>query len=157
MTCRRPESDMANKKKIKILLVDDEQEFLDTISERMRLRGFEPTCALNGEEAIELAKKEKFHAAVVDLKMPGIDGVATITKLRPKMKTVLLTGFGNEKVKQVTESLESEYFEKAEISSFWDWLKRLPKKLEDTMAAAGMASHGDPENAKKLVEEEDED
>lgn len=151
---------MASKKKVKILLVDDEQEFLDSISERMRLRGFEPTCALNGEEAIELAKKEKFDAAVVDLKMPGIDGVATITKLkelRPKMKTVLLTGFGNEKVKQVTESLESEYFEKSEIGSFWDWIKRLPKKLEDTMAAAGMASHGDPEDARKLVEEDDED
>ena len=151
---------MASKKKVKILLVDDEQEFLDSISERMRLRGFEPTCALNGEEAIELAKKEKFDASVVDLKMPGIDGVVTITKLkelRPKMKTVLLTGFGNEKVKQVTESLESEYFEKSEIGSFWDWIKRLPKKLEDTMAAAGMASHGDPEDAKKLVEEDDED
>jgi ActR/RegA family two-component response regulator len=107
---------MADKKKIKILLVDDEQEFLDSISERMRLRGFEPTCALNGEEAIELAKKE------------------------------------------VTESLESEYFEKAEIGSFWDWIKRLPKKLEDTMAAAGMASHGDPDGAKELADEdEDED
>jgi len=151
---------MASKKKVKILLVDDEQEFLDSISERMRLRGFEPTLALNGEEAIELAKQEKFDAAVVDLKMPGIDGVATITKLkelRPKMKTVLLTGFGNEKVKQVTESLESEYFEKSEIGSFWDWIKRLPKKLEDTMAAAGMASHGDLDNARKLTEEEDED
>lgn len=151
---------MASKKKIKILLVDDEQEFLDSISERMRLRGFEPTCALNGEEAIELAKQEKFHAAVVDLKMPGIDGVATITKLkelRPKLKTVLLTGFGNEKVKQVTESLESEYFEKSEIGSFWDWIKRLPKKLEDSMAAAGMATHGDLDGAKKLTDEDEDE
>jgi ActR/RegA family two-component response regulator len=151
---------MADKKKIKILLVDDEQEFLDSISERMRLRGFEPTCALNGQEAIELAKQEKFHAAVVDLKMPGIDGVVTITKLkeiRPKMKTVLLTGFGSDKVKEATESLDSEYFEKGEISSFWDWLKRLPKKLEDTMAAAGMATHGDLDDARKITEEEDEE
>ena len=125
------------------------------------MRGFETTCVLNGEEAIELVKQEGFHAAVVDLKMPGLDGVATITKIkeiRPKIKTVLLTGFGSEKIREATESLDSEYFEKGEIGSFWDWLKRLPKKLEDTMAAAGMASYGDLDDAKKLAEEdEDED
>jgi CheY-like chemotaxis protein len=146
------------KNKIKILLVDDEQEFLDSISERMRVRGLEPTCVLSGEEAIKMVKKEKYNVAVVDLKMPGIDGVATITKLkeiRPDIKTVLLTAFGNDKVKQVIEGLESEYFEKSEISPFWDWIKRLPKMMEDTMAAAGMAD-GDPEVAKRLMDEKDE-
>jgi ActR/RegA family two-component response regulator len=144
-------------KKVKILLVDDEQEFLDSISERMSMRGLEPTCVLSGEEAIELARSEKFDAAVVDLKMPGLDGVATITKLkemRPGMKTVLLTAFGSDKVKQVVEGLESEYFEKSQIGSFWDWVKGLPKKMEDTMAAAAMAQ-GDPDEARKMLDEED--
>ncbi|MBI4775574.1 MAG: response regulator, partial [Deltaproteobacteria bacterium] len=65
-----------------ILLVDDEKKFLDTISERIRLKGFEPLQASSGKEALEIARKQKIYAAVVDLKMPDMDGLVTITKLK---------------------------------------------------------------------------
>jgi len=147
-------------KKIKILLVDDEKEFLESLSERFELRGFEVYKAQSGPEALKLAEKTRVHAAVVDLKMPDMDGLVTITKLKeilPKVKTILLTGFGNEKVKQATEALDSDYFEKGQMGSFWDFMKRLPQRLEDTMAAAGMATGGDIDDAKKIDEERKED
>ncbi|MDK2922342.1 MAG: two-component system, response regulator, stage 0 sporulation protein [Desulfonauticus sp.] len=149
---------MSPKKKIKILLVDDEQEFLNSIAERVKLKGFEPVTATSGEEALELAKKEHFYAAVVDLKMPGLDGLETIKRLRefdPKLHTILLTGFGNEKVKEATNALESEYFDKADMPSFWDYLKQLAHKVEDSMAAAGLATHGDLEDAEKIEKGEE--
>jgi len=147
-------------KKIKVLLVDDEKEFLESLSERFELRGFEVYKAQSGPEALQVAEKTKVHAAVVDLKMPDMDGLVTITKLKeihPNIKTILLTGFGSEKVKQASEALDSDYFEKGQMGSFWDFIKRLPQRLEDTMAAAGMASGGDIEDAKKIDKESRED
>lgn len=147
-------------KKIRVLLVDDEKEFLESLSERFELRGFEVYKAQSGPEAIRVVEKNKIHAAVVDLKMPDMDGLVTITKLKeiqPKIKTILLTGFGSEKVKQASEALDSDYFEKGQMGSFWDFIKRLPQRLEDTMAAAGMATGGDLEDAKKIDKESKED
>jgi DNA-binding NtrC family response regulator len=147
-------------KKIKVLLVDDEQEFLESLSERFELRGFEVYKAQSGLEAIQVAQKNKVQAAVVDLKMPDMDGLVTITKLkeiRPKLRTILLTGYGSDKVKQASEALDSDYFEKGQMGSFWEFIKRLPLRLEDTMAAAGMAHGGDAEDAKKIDEESRED
>jgi len=145
-------------KELTVLLVDDEKEFVDNLVERLRLRGIEPKVAYSGEEAIELARKENIHVAIVDLKMPGIDGLVTIEKLReinPAIKTCLLTAFGNEKVKQATEALDSDYFDKGEMGHFWDFIKRLPKKVEDMMAAAGMASQGGLEDAQDIAREKE--
>ncbi|TES91337.1 MAG: response regulator [Desulfobacteraceae bacterium] len=150
---------LLGKKKFNILLVDDEKKFLDTISERIRLKGFEPLLATSGKEALEIARKHKLHAAVVDLKMPDMDGLVTITKLKeihPKIKTVLLTGFGDEKVKEAAEAIDSAYFEKDRMGNFWHFIKSLQRNLEDTMAAAGMASGGDLEDAIKIGKEKKE-
>ena len=102
-----------------ILLVDDEQKFLNSIAARFRLLGFEPLTATSGEEALAIAKKESIDLAIVDLKMPGMDGLVTITKLKeidPGVKSVLLTAFGSKKIEQVTEALEADYFEKEDSS-----------------------------------------
>ncbi|WP_029896536.1 response regulator [Desulfohalovibrio reitneri] len=148
-------------KKVRILLVDDEKEFLDSISERVKLKGFEPILATSGEEALELAREHRIELAVVDLKMPGMDGLVTIQKLKeinPKLHTTLLTAYGDEKVQQATEGLDSEYFEKDDMDSFWSFLKRIPKTLEDSMAAAGIATGGDLDDAAHYSEDyEDED
>lgn len=78
---------------ITILPVDAEKKFLNTISEKIRLKGFEPLSALSGEEAIEIAKGMKIDIAIVDHKMPGMDCITTITKLKeihPDLRTALL-------------------------------------------------------------------
>ncbi|MGD9191413.1 MAG: response regulator, partial [Desulfobacterales bacterium] len=103
---------------LKILLVDDEEKFLNSIAERMRLLGFDPLKASNGRQALELARNTRIDLAVVDLKMPDMDGLVTITKLKeiyPELRSVLLTGHGSEKIKQATEALKADYFEKDQM------------------------------------------
>ena len=83
--------------KIKLLLVDDEKEFLETISTRLSMRDFEVTTANSGEEAIEAARKEEFEIALVDLNMPGIGGEKALEILKREhkfMEVVILTGYG---------------------------------------------------------------
>ena len=112
---------------LKILLVDDEEKFLNSIAKRLRLKGFDPLKASNGRQALELAKNTRIDWAIVDLKMPDMDGLVTIAKLKeiyPKLRSVLLTGHGSEKVKQATEALNADYFEKDQMEAFWSFVKR---------------------------------
>lgn len=135
---------------INILLVDDNQKFLNTLAERIRLKGYEPFTALNGHEAIEITKTTKIHMAVIDQRMPDMDGLVVITKLKEidaDIKTVLLTGHGNEKLKEATEALNSSYFQKEDMGKFWGFVRKALQNLETTMAAAGMATGGDLEDA----------
>jgi two-component system response regulator AtoC len=114
----------------KILLVDDEEKFLNSIAERLRLLGFDPLKASSGRQALALAKNNRIDLAIVDLKMPDMDGIVTITKLKeiyPDLRSVLLTGHGSEKVKQATEALNTAYFEKDQMEAFWDFIKKSNK------------------------------
>ncbi len=114
----------------KILLVDDEEKFLHSIAERLKLLGFNPLKASSGMEAVEIAKGHRLDLAIVDLKMPDMDGLVTIAKLKeihPDLKSVLLTGYGDEKVRQATETLNADYFEKDQMGDFWDFVKQISK------------------------------
>ncbi len=79
----------------RILLIDDETELLSTLAERMETRGMRVMTAESGEAAIELVRKRNFDAIVLDLAMPGIDGIETLRRLRkinPDLQVILLTG-----------------------------------------------------------------
>jgi two-component system NtrC family response regulator len=80
------------------LIVDDEVQFLDSIAQRLQLRGFDVTKASRGADAIEIARKDKFDLALIDLKMPGIDGRQLLEILKQEHKfleVVILTGHGS--------------------------------------------------------------
>lgn len=86
---------MSNANKIKLLLVDDEVKFLESISKRLELKDFDVTTAVNGKEAIESAEKGFFDVAVVDFQMPGMDGSQVLKTLKEKHKyleIIMLTG-----------------------------------------------------------------
>ncbi len=111
----------------KILLVDDEEKLLNSMAQRLELLGFETVKTSSGVKALEIAKTTHFDMAIVDFKMPDMDGLVTITKLKeisPDLKTVLLTGYGNEKIKQATEAIGSLYFEKDSMGDLWTLIKR---------------------------------
>jgi DNA-binding NtrC family response regulator len=111
-----------------VLLVDDEEKLLKSIAQRMKILGFTPHTAVNGHAALEIARKQHVDLAIVDLQMPDMDGLVVITKLKeidPHLRTVLLTGHGNEKVRQATESLNTSYFEKEEMGDFWHFVRKL--------------------------------
>ena len=112
----------------RVLLVDDEEKLLQSIAQRMTMIGFVPLTATSGMAAIDIAMKNSVDLAIVDLQMPDMNGLVTITKLkeiRPSLKTMLLTGHGSEKIKQATESLNTLYFEKDEMGDFWSFIKKL--------------------------------
>ncbi|MBW2172124.1 MAG: response regulator [Deltaproteobacteria bacterium] len=69
---------MSEGKSIKLLLVDDEVDFLKSLSERLSLRDFEVTTASEGKQAIKAAKKGHFDVAILDLRMPGMDGTEVL-------------------------------------------------------------------------------
>jgi DNA-binding NtrC family response regulator len=80
----------------KVLLVDDEKEFVEALSERMTSRGLDVEVAGSGYEAIQKAKQKEFDAVILDLSMPGMDGIETLTNLRddhPDLQVILLTGY----------------------------------------------------------------
>jgi len=115
----------------KILLVDDEEKFLNSIAERLKIIGFDPLKASSGLEALALAKNNPIDLAIVDLKMPDMDGLVTIAKLKeiyPDLRSVLLTGYGSEKVKQATEAIDSAFFEKDHMQAFWDFINKSNKR-----------------------------
>ncbi len=79
----------------KILLVDDEAEFLEALSERMRARGMDVVTSASAREALETVEKGAFDAVVLDLMMPGMDGLEALRILKqkdPKLQVILLTG-----------------------------------------------------------------
>jgi len=84
-------------KTIRLLMVDDEAEFLDSIAERLEQRGFSVFKAYDGEQAVAIAERERFDLAVVDLRMPGMDGTALLEVLKREHKyleVIILTGHG---------------------------------------------------------------
>jgi len=86
---------MGNENKIKLLMVDDEVKFLESISTRLALKNFDVTTAVSGKEAIESAEKGFFDVAVVDFQMPGMDGVQVLNALKERHKyleIIMLTG-----------------------------------------------------------------
>ena len=86
---------MSNEYKIKLLMVDDEVKFLESISKRLVLKNFDVTTATNGEDAVASAEKGLFDVAVVDFQMPGMDGTQVLKALKDKHKyleIIMLTG-----------------------------------------------------------------
>lgn len=135
---------------INILLVDDNEKFLNTLADRIRLKGHEPLTALDGKKALDIMRTNKIHLAIVDQRLPDTDGLVLITQLKkidPAVKTLLLTGHGDIKLREATEALNSFYFEKEDMGSFWGVFRKLLNTLETSMAAAGMAEGGDIDDA----------
>ena len=84
--------------RIKLLLVDDEKQFLDALCQRLEFREFSVTPVNNGTEAIAEVKKGGYEIALVDLKMPEIDGEELLKLLKqedPFLEVIILTGQGS--------------------------------------------------------------
>jgi two-component system, OmpR family, response regulator CpxR len=81
----------------KVLLVDDEEQFVELLSGRLETRGFTVAVACSGDEAIEVLEKQEPDVVILDVLMPGQDGIDTlreIKQLRPLTEVIMLTGHG---------------------------------------------------------------
>ena len=86
---------MMGKRKANVLLVDDEEQFLDVLSQRLEARGLKVKAVTNGEDAVNQVEDYSFDAIIVDLAMPGIDGIETLKRIkekRPDLEIIMLTG-----------------------------------------------------------------
>lgn len=80
---------------LKILLVDDEPDFLSVIARRLARRNVSVSVASSGLEALEMLKAEPVKVVVLDVKMPGIDGIETLRRIKemmPDVEVIMLTG-----------------------------------------------------------------
>ncbi|HKK33963.1 MAG TPA: response regulator [Desulfomicrobiaceae bacterium] len=111
--------------KEKVLLVDDEMDFLDALSERLRNRDVEVTTATNGSRALELIRDESYDAIILDMMMPGMDGLETLKAIkadRPELQIILLTGHASvDKGIEAMKSGARDFIEKpADIKALMD-------------------------------------
>ncbi len=120
---------MEKKLHAKVLLVDDEEEFLRTLSQRLEMRGLKVTGATRGEVAVDLADKQNFDAIVIDLAMPGMDGLETLKKIKeshPDAEIIMLSGQGSIKTSIEAMKLGAEDFLEKPVD-----MKELLSKIDE--------------------------
>jgi DNA-binding NtrC family response regulator len=147
-------------KKIKLLLVDDEENFVNTLAERMTMRKVPSKVVYSGEEALEVVKTQEPDVMILDLRMPGIDGMEVLRKVKasnPKIQVIILTGHGTELDAEEAQKLGPFHYHKKpiDIDELLGTVKKAyRKRLEDLMAAAAMAEEGVFDEARNILEED---
>ena len=116
--------------RVELLLVDDDDEFRETVASRFRAQGFPVTEARSGEEALEAARRREFDVAVVDVMMPGMSGVEVLKELKggpSDCEVIMLTGQGS--IETAVEAMKA---------GAYDFLTK-PFPLKDLEALVGRA------------------
>ncbi|MHB8811117.1 MAG: response regulator [Desulfobulbaceae bacterium] len=143
---------------IKILLVDDEEDFVSTLSERLSLRDMNSQAASSGEEALRFVGDHIPDIIVLDLKMPGIDGMEVLRRVKqhfPAIQVIILTGHGNDLDEAEARKLGAfDYLRKpvdiellvARIREAYQELKK-----SNSMSAVAYAEAGEFDTAVKLA------
>ena len=94
--------------KVKMMLVDDEERFLETTKKLLGRKGYEVLTATSGSEALEILMKHNVYVVILDVKMPGMDGVATLKAIKsryPLVEVIMLTGHAT--VESAVDGLKS--------------------------------------------------
>ncbi len=123
----------------KVLLVDDEREFVQTLSERLMMRDMGSAVAYDGQSALDIVREDDPEVMILDLKMPGIDGIEVLRKVketRPDIEVIILTGHGSETDRQVCMNLGAfAYLQKpVDIEVLSEKLKAANEKIQKKKA-----------------------
>jgi DNA-binding NtrC family response regulator len=152
---------MKKKKDIKVLLVDDEKAFVDTLAQRLRMRELIVDVVYDGEQALSHIKKVEPDVIVLDLKMPGLYGIEVlreIKKINREIQVIILTGHGTEKDDEEAKKLGGfEFLRKpADIDLLVAKIKEaFMEKFERAMTAAAFAEEGYFDQAQKIINKEE--
>jgi two-component system, OmpR family, response regulator CpxR len=120
---------------LRVLLVDDEKEYVQTLSDRLKLRQFASEIAYNGQEALDFTDQEDTEVILLDLKMPGVEGFDVLKKIKeskPHIEVIILTGHGSEKDRATCMELGAfAYLHKpADIDLITETMKKAYEKIE---------------------------
>lgn len=137
----------------KILLVDDEKEFVHTLSERLEARNLESSIVYDGEQALESVKRDEPEVMVLDLKMPGIDGLEVLKRVKqehPCIEVIILTGHGSEREQALAEELGAfAYLHKpVDIDVLTDTMKEAYRKVNEMKEALKKKQQDDEDDEK---------
>jgi len=149
-------------RQMRVLLVDDEVEFVKTLAKRLEMRELKPDTVYSGEEAIKYAEEQEPDVIVLDLRMPGMDGIEVLRQIRqayPTTQVIILTAHGTEKDKEEAEKLGAyEFLRKpVDIETLMDKIKgAYQRKIELTMSAIAFAEEGEFDAARKIMKENKE-
>lgn len=128
----------------KVLLVDDEREFVETLSERLVMRDMGSAVAYDGESALQLIEADEPEVMILDLRMPGIDGIEVLRRVKktnPDIEVIILTGHGSDIDKETCMGLGAfAYLRKpVDIDKLSQTIKRANEKIK-RRHATGTAS-----------------
>ena len=149
-----------SKEEIKILLVDDEKQFVDTLAERLAMRGFSARVAYDGPQALK-AVEDPTDVIVLDLRMPGMDGVEvlrSVKKSNPQVQVIILTGHGGDAEEQTAYRMGAYNFLKKpmDIDELLNSIRMAYRdKVENAMVAVSLAEGGDFDSAQDVLNEKD--
>lgn len=149
-----------SKEEIKILLVDDEKQFVDTLAERLAMRGFSARVAYDGPQALK-AVEEPTDVIVLDLRMPGMDGfevLRSVKKSNPQAQVIILTGHGGDAEEQTAYRMGAYNFLKKpmDIDELLNSIRMAYRdKVENAMVAVSLAEGGDFDAAQDVLNEKD--
>ena len=118
----------------KVLLVDDEREFIETLSERLQIRDVGAAVAFDAESAMDVVAQDEPDVMIIDLKMPGINGMDMLQRIkqtRPKIEVIVLTGHGSRDDQEQCMAMGAfAYLQKpVDIDELGDILKKAHAKI----------------------------
>lgn len=143
---------------IKLLLVDDEEDFVKTLAERLDLRDLASDTALDGRQAMEVVDDCEPDVMVLDLKMPGIDGMEVLRQVKikyPKIQVIIQTGHGNDLDEAEARRLGVfDYLKKpVDIELLVDRIRAAAETRKElgSMSVAAFAEAGEHETAREML------
>jgi DNA-binding NtrC family response regulator len=156
---------------IRVLLVDDEEDYVKALAERMDMRDLQSRIALSGEEALRVLEDDPPDVIVLDLRMPGMQGMEVLERVRrehPSIQVIILTGHGGDQEEREARRLGAfEYLQKPAdtgdlvdtIRGAWrrsleaakEFLRDSREGFDRSMTAAAMAEGGLQDDAAELL------
>jgi DNA-binding NtrC family response regulator len=155
--------------KIRVLLVDDEKDYVKAMAERMEMRDVSSRVAFSGDEALRMVEDEAPDVMVLDLRMPGIDGMEVLERVKrehPNVQVIILSGHGSEKEEAEARRLGAfDYLKKPmdtgdvlkTVRAAWKkglkFLKDSKDEFDRSMTAAALAEGGATDMAREAMRE----
>ncbi len=153
----------------KVLLVDDEEDFVQSLSDRLDMRDMKPEVAMSGQQALDKLDEVAPTVMILDLKMPGMDGLEVLKKVKsayPETQVIILTGHGTDQARKEAEKIGAfAYLQKpvemdtlvSTMTKAHNHFKKVKHSVDTALMVAAIAQTGEIDLARQVGQEEMED